>query len=131
MQCLYLEQPCIHICLYFVKISGLWQQLNGQDCWSQCGAQGGLCEDFCGPNGYCCRAGYDDCPVLAASESPWHHTCVQQSENHDLIGKPTRVCILNSATLRSKHFNRKNNKLCPQPGVDLGQISQIIDFTNH
>jgi len=63
---------------FFLEASGFWQQTNDADCWYKCGSKGGLCEDVCGPKGYCCRKGYDDCPVLAANVSPIRHTCVSQ-----------------------------------------------------
>ena len=57
----------------------IWKQLNNKNCWYKCGKKGGLCEDFCGPKGYCCRKGHADCPVLAANVSPTsHHSCVRQ-----------------------------------------------------
>ena len=62
---------------------GIWKQLNDAGCYGPCGSKGGLCEDFCGHKGYCCRKGYDDCPVLAASVSPIHHTCVHLGGNHE------------------------------------------------
>ena len=57
----------------------IWKQLDNKNCWYKCGRKGGLCEDFCGPKGHCCRKGHADCPVLAANVSPTsHHSCVRQ-----------------------------------------------------
>merc|ERR1719309_1083992 len=53
-----------------------WKQNSTTDCWYKCGKKGGLCENFCGPSGHCCRKGYDDCPAAAGDASPKHHTCV-------------------------------------------------------
>ena len=70
-------------------VSEIWQQLNGQNCWESCGG-GGLCEDFCGPKGYCCRKGWNQCPLLAENESPEdYHSCVKLGVNHELVGNLT------------------------------------------
>jgi len=59
---------------------------NPNDCWGPCGNKGGRCENFCGPEGFCCRKGHYDCPVLLVHHlrdkkeaSPNHHTCVKNS----------------------------------------------------
>ena len=52
-----------------------WIQISTNDCWGNCG--GGLCEEFCGSGGYCCRKGYGDCPSEAGDASPSQHTCVK------------------------------------------------------
>lgn len=81
-------------------VSGTWEPLGDADCWYSCGRKGGLCQNFCGRKGYCCRKGYrderatvvesvfgfglaaasafvHDCPVLASERaSPLRHTCV-------------------------------------------------------
>lgn len=59
-----------------------WMQTKGTtDCWSKCDSKGGLCPDFCGPNGYCCREGFAGCPSGADKVSPNHHTCVSKKSN--------------------------------------------------
>ena len=58
---------------------GEWVQISTDDCWSKCGKKGGLCDDGCGSNGYCCRKGFDDCPREAGEVSPIHHTCVKKT----------------------------------------------------
>merc|ERR1712055_394283 len=48
------------------------------DCWSGCGRKGGLCEDVCGTNGYCCRKGFNDCPNEAQQAAgSASHSCVR------------------------------------------------------
>ena len=56
-----------------------WVQIDTADCWYKCGNKGGLCEDGCGSNGYCCKKGLDDCPSEAGEVSPIHHTCVRKT----------------------------------------------------
>ena len=63
---------------------GTWVQINTDDCWYKCGNKGGLCEDVCSSNGYCCRKGFDDCPSEAEQYrevSPIRHTCVKKTGN--------------------------------------------------
>lgn len=65
--------PRHHTCV----TQGTWAPLGEADCWNPCGGKGGLCQHFCGHKGYCCRKGFDDCPVLASEwASPLRHTCV-------------------------------------------------------
>ena len=58
--------------------SGEWILVNEIDCWVGCGNKGGLCEDVCNTNGYCCAKNFDDCPSEAweALTKNYHH-CVK------------------------------------------------------
>ena len=60
-----------------------WVQISTADCWYKCGNKGGLCEDGCGSNGYCCKKGLDDCPSEAGEVSPIHHTCVRKLDSRE------------------------------------------------
>merc|ERR1719309_531768 len=64
---------------YNDAIEGVWVQISTDSCWGKCGNKGGLCEDVCGSNGYCCRKGYDDCPSEAGGVSPSGHSCVRET----------------------------------------------------
>ena len=58
---------------------GLFSRVN---CWNGCGKQGGLCENICGTNGYCCRRGFNDCPREAQQVAlNNHHACVTKGKN--------------------------------------------------
>ena len=80
-----------------------WQQLNKQDCWPKCEKTGGLCEDFCGPKGFCCRKGWkNECPVLAENASPDHHTCVKLSPttSDDTVAETANLLLLETEFFR-------------------------------
>jgi len=40
--------------------SGIPLQNFGVDCWQECGRQGGMCPNFCGSLGACCRDGFGE-----------------------------------------------------------------------
>ena len=61
---------------------GGWVQISTDNCWTRCGAKGGLCEDVCGSNGFCCRKGYNDCTSEAGDVSPIDHTCVRKTADN-------------------------------------------------
>jgi len=62
---------------HLLLFGGTFAPLGEADCWNPCGRKGGVCQHYCGHKGFCCRKGFDDCPVLASEwASPLRHTCV-------------------------------------------------------
>merc|ERR1712165_413892 len=55
-----------------------WFLVSSDDCWHGGCGKGGLCENICGTNGYCCRSGFNDCPSDAQQVAiSSHHICVK------------------------------------------------------
>ena len=63
--------------------------VGSEDCWHHCKTGGGICEEFCGPNGYCCSSNADnfngDCTsdminyIHDYSGTVSHHICINSN----------------------------------------------------
>lgn len=87
----------------------VWYQVSTTDCLSECLDKGGLCESYCGLNGYCCRQGWDDCgrsaQAVASSDS---YTCVGKGNKPNGIN-PNNEDYISTVVVVS---NGMSNDIC-------------------
>mmetsp|Transcript_26205 Transcript_26205/g.78241 ORF Transcript_26205/g.78241 Transcript_26205/m.78241 type:complete len:297 (-) Transcript_26205:415-1305(-) len=48
----------------------------GEDCWEACGSKDGLCPEYCGDMGACCKDGWTGQGCPAEGSDPFWHSCV-------------------------------------------------------
>lgn len=71
-----------HMCMLRVDGSSTPVRNAGGDCWESCGHHGGVCS-HCGPEGACCRQGWNDNGCASGRGGNGYHTCIYRTPARD------------------------------------------------